>query len=372
MSVKNNPPFMPPPTPGPAVRQQSKPTSEQFNLIRTNSDLATSLGMKSVKMLTWLGKTKSAHYSKLFIRKKGKNSKLRVLHNPDQPMRIVQYKILTKILNSISVPEYIYAFEKEKNIPLMAAKHVQQQIVINIDIKDFFHSIKQSVLFDMFKRYGFAEKPARTLSEICTFKAFVPQGALTSPKISNIIAATTFGPPVKKFCEEQDLVLTIYADDITVSSKKTDVNPGMVISALSAIIAGFGFRANTAKTKVMRKHNRQYVCGVVVNEKTNMLRKERLRLRAMVHNLAVNGAEIEANKTTTTPDNFINVLRGRINWFKQLNESKGTQLMSKFNEALARWKINTEAALIQPSSSEAIVELESNSSMGDAGDLAIA
>src|SRR3954471_16114376 len=77
------------------VRNQVPPS---FSQVRTNKDLAQLLGIKSAKLLTWLGKSKSTHYSKLFIRKKGKNSKLRVLHNPDRLMRIVQYRIYSKIL----------------------------------------------------------------------------------------------------------------------------------------------------------------------------------------------------------------------------------------------------------------------------------
>jgi RNA-directed DNA polymerase len=253
-------------------------------------------------------------------------------------MRIVQYRIYSKILSKIKVPDYIYAFERDKSIPVMAAKHVGKQFVISLDIKDFFHSIKQNELFNLFRSYGFAEKPARTLSELCTYKAFVPQGAITSPKVSNIIAANTFGPLVRAYCDGLGMVLTIYADDITMSTDKKQIQVSEIIQAISTFVHGFGFRLNHKKTKVMRRHNRQYVCGVVVNEKTNLIRSERLRLRAMVHNLLIHGPENEALKTETTVDHFINVLRGRINWFKQLNSVQGERLLVKFNEGLERYK----------------------------------
>jgi RNA-directed DNA polymerase len=241
-------------------------------------------------------------------------------------------------LTKIPIPEYIYAFEKNKSIPSMAAKHVGKAIVVSVDIKDFFPSIKQRTLEDMFRSYGFDEKPARTLSELCTYKAFVPQGAITSPKISNIIAARSFGPQVKQFCDLHGLTLTIYADDITISWDSASVQVADVLSAITAAVNDAGFRVNTKKTKVMRRHNRQYVCGVVVNEKTNLIKAERLKLRAMVHNLLLNGPEHEALKTATTVSSFINVLRGRLNWFRQLNSYQGDRLFSKFNEALERYK----------------------------------
>jgi RNA-directed DNA polymerase len=220
----------------------------------------------------------------------------------------------------------------------MARKHVNKRVVISVDIKDFFHSIKQHSLMSMFTDYGFGEKPARTLSELCTYKAFVPQGAITSPKISNIISARTFGPLIRSYCEGLGLTLTIYADDITISWDQPEVQVSQVLQNITHAVTQFGFRINTKKTKVMRRHNRQYVCGVVVNDKTNLMKKERLKLRAIVHNLLLNGPEHEALKTQSSVDHFINVLRGRLNWFRQLNSVQGERLFNKFNEALETHK----------------------------------
>src|ERR1700748_2892976 len=88
--------------------------------IQTNNQLAEKLRWKSSKMLTLLGRNKSEHYSILSLRKKGSSTKFRILHNPDSLMRIVQYKILTQVLDKIEVPEYVCAFEKGKSIPKMA------------------------------------------------------------------------------------------------------------------------------------------------------------------------------------------------------------------------------------------------------------
>ena len=238
----------------------------------------------------------------------------------------------------------------------MANKHVGKQIVISVDIKDFFHSIKQSRLFDMFSALGIGAMPARTLSELCTFKAFVPQGAITSPKISNIIAARTFGPLTKAYCDGKGLTLTIYADDITVSSNDPNLSCGEVISAITNIVSESGFRINTRKTKVMKRHHRQYVCGVVVNEKTNLIREERLRLRAIVHNVKVNGPIHEAQKNQTTVDNFINVLRGKINWFKQLNKNKADKLSAELSEALKLHKTEVQDEVLTTGSEVRIDE----------------
>ena len=245
-------------------------------------------------------------------------------------MRLVQYRILTRILEKVEVPEYIHAFEKNKSIPKMANLHIRKKIVISLDIKDFFHSIKQHSLFDLFKEIGFTDGPARTLSEVCTYKAYVPQGALTSPKISNIIAAKTFGPLIHDFCVKHKMSLSIYADDVTVSIKETNLSISEIISTLSEFIVRFGFRINNQKTKVMRAYQRQWVCGVVVNDKVNLLRKERLELRAIVHNISKNGLDVEAAKNNISGDEFRNIMQGRLNWYKQLNKDLADKLIDKF------------------------------------------
>ncbi len=136
-------------------------------------------------------------------------------------MRVVQYKILKGILEKVDIPNYIYAFEKGKNIPEMAEIHVGKKVVISVDLKDFFTSIKQYHLLQMFQHLGFGVNPATTLSELCTYKAFVPQGALTSPKLSNLFTSLTFGPLLKEYCDRKGYILSIYADDITIS-RNTD------------------------------------------------------------------------------------------------------------------------------------------------------
>ena len=253
-------------------------------------------------------------------------------------MRSVQYRLLTKLLNRLILPDYVYAFEKDRNIPAMAALHTNKYCIISLDIKEFFHSIMQEDLAIILQRLGIGTMPARTISEICTYKAFVPQGALTSPKLSNLVTSVTFGPEVKTYCDEKGLTLTVYADDVTVSTNNKDVNPKEVIQDISLMIQAHGFRINRKKTKVMYHGSRQYVCGAVVNAKVNLIVKERKKLRAMVHNVVKNGIPAEAAKTEQDPNKFLNHLRGRINWYRQLNPVLGQKLFDKLKTYLLELK----------------------------------
>jgi len=241
----------------------------------------------------------------------------------------------------------------------MAANHVGKNIIVSLDIKDFFHSIKQNQLVPIFQDFGFDEKPARTLSELCTYKAFVPQGALTSPKVSNIIAALTFGPTIKAYCDEHGFTLTIYADDITISYDN-EAKPRDVIDSVTARVTSAGFRVNTKKTKIMTSKQRQYVCGVVVNEKTNLTYEERTKLRAIVHNISVHGLEPEAAKTNELPQRFAEITMGKLNWLRQLNQPLGQKLVDKLKAALAKEKAYVAtlqaSELLQPATAGTISE----------------
>lgn len=254
------------------------------------------------------------------------------------------------------VPEYICAFEKNKSIPAMAALHTGKAVVVSIDLKDFFHTIKQTRLYNIFHQVlGFGEKPARALSELCTYGPFVPQGALTSPKIANIITALTFGPQVQAYCAERNLTVTIYADDITFSSDNAEFDAQTAIQEVTSIVTSHGFVINNRKTKVMKSTQRQYVCGVVVNAKTNLIRRERSKLRAIVHNITRNGVEAEASKSGMTSDKFVSHVTGKVNWFRQLNAEVGQRLMDKLSTYLIEVK---KAELATQATQEVATPLE--------------
>ena len=258
-------------------------------------------------------------------------------------MRVIQYRILG-LLNTVPIPDYIYGFEMGKSIPQMASLHVGQRVVISLDIKDYFGSIKQYRVMELFKALGMSGGVAKICSELCTYKAFVPQGALTSPKISNLITAGTFGKELEAYCKEAGLTLTVYADDITVSYGDELTFPTRldernfqhgVIATISSLVKLAGFRINREKTKIMAPGRRKWVCGAVVNERVNMLRKERNNLRAIVHNCTKNGITAEAAKAGMQTLDFVRKYSGRLNWLSQLNEEKGKALWKQFKE-LAR------------------------------------
>ena len=265
--------------------------------------------------------------------------KIRRLFNPDAQLRVAQYLLLTEVLAKYPMPSYIHAFEAGRGIPSMAAVHSGKDVVVSLDISDYFPSIKQSKVLAAFEACGLSGPAARVSSELCTYRNFLPQGGLTSPKISNIVCAMTFGPEVSTLCEEHGYNLTIYADDLTFSkSGSSTAEARGLITQIAQVLKKHGFRLNREKTKVMSRGNRQYVCGAVVNEKVNLPQQERRRLRAIVHNCMKNGLVAEAARAEESVAEFISRIRGKIGWYYQLNPVGAAPLKDGFSQCVAAYE----------------------------------
>jgi len=177
---------------------------------------------------------------------------------------------------------------------------------------------------------------ATHLASLCCYKFYLPQGALTSPKIANLVAATTFGPSIETYCRENGMTFTLYADDITISFDSTAPREelkgiiGRLIAAVTAAVNAAGFRLNPEKTKVMYQSTRQWVCGTVVNARVNLRKDRRNALRAIVHNCQRNGIESESQTAGLEPIAFIRKIAGELNWFYQLNPEKAGPLRLRF------------------------------------------
>jgi RNA-directed DNA polymerase len=278
--------------------------------------------------MTYLSRNKSERYRTFNIPKT--KGGFRVIHVPDDTLKMVQTAILTKILNQWTAPPYLYAFLSERNIPAMASVHAGQNWVVSLDIHNFFPSVTQRKVLETFAAIFPNTVPKSVLhllSEFVTYTSFLPQGAPTSPMVSNLVVAHTFGPEVQTYCENNRLRLTIYADDLTVSTSeegRTREDMQRVVSDLRSILKKHNFKVNRQKTKIMPKTTRQYVCGIVVNVRPNWMRKDRDELKARLYNLEKNGWEAETLRAGyDTPQAYYRHLRGRIAWLTHVNPALG-------------------------------------------------
>ncbi|MCO5384042.1 MAG: reverse transcriptase family protein [Methanosarcina barkeri] len=98
--------------------------------------------------------------------------------------------MLENILYSMRVSKDSHGFIPGRSIATNAQIHIGQELVMGIDLKDFFPSIKFNRVNGFFKNVGYNDNISTILAELCTFKWQLPQGAPTSPMISNLIASS--------------------------------------------------------------------------------------------------------------------------------------------------------------------------------------
>lgn len=329
--------------------------------LQTKQQLKQLCGIRTLRTLTFPTVNKTLSYDICRVPKS--SGGYRTLHIPKYHMKIAQAVILKHVLNALKLPEYLWAFEKGKSIPQMARLHVQKEWVLSLDIKSYFPSIKQLGIVEMLATHGITGEAARLISEIVTYKFFLPQGAMTSPRVSNMYTAFTYGPELESALKETDITFTIYADDITFSFNYSpelwervkvmyrNVLPepdrleipldggGKAICTLltdmtKKILERHQLRLNTRKIKVMGPGRRHWVCGVVANKKTNISKTQRDFLRAVVHNISVNGLEAAAARAGKEPGEFLMNLRGRLGWYNQLNPDRAQPLITTLNNSV--------------------------------------
>ena len=162
---------------------------------------------------------------------------------------------------------YAMAYRKGESTIANAAPHVGKQIILKMDIRHFFdHLIYPFVKEKAFPKEKYSEPIRVLLIMLCIYMEALPQGAPTSPTISNIVMRD-FDNVVGHWCEEKDIVYTRYCDDMTFSG---DFEPGQVIIFVKEELQKLGLYINSKKTVVVGKGQKHSVTGIVVNEKISV------------------------------------------------------------------------------------------------------
>jgi RNA-directed DNA polymerase len=263
-----------------------------FLEIKDKADLSLYLGVSDQELDHLLYRLPSSHRYHTFTVKK-KDSTFRVINSPTNTLKVLQSKIKEDLAEIFGVKGCVHGFVKQKNILTNAILHLRKNTVVNIDLKDFFSSIHFGRVRGMFMKapFNFNNTVSTLLAQICCFNGFLPQGAPTSPIISNFICRG-LDNSFLRFSKEHKLYYSRYADDITLSSNKKLLtnnlgklvgNKFQVSDAIISQISGQGFSINESKARVAFKFNSQSVTGVKVNLKPNVERLYIKRIRAILH-----------------------------------------------------------------------------------------
>jgi RNA-directed DNA polymerase len=197
-----------------------------------------------------------------------------------------------------------HGFHPKRSIITNAVRHRNKRWVFNIDLKDFFPSINFGRVRGYFLKnryFGLRPKVATVIAQIACHNNELPQGAPTSPIISNLVASI-LDMRLARFARKNGCSYSRYADDITFSTNRRDFPKALASCPdekaglwepgyqLLQIIGRSGFQINDRKTRMQYERSRQDVTGLIVNEKINVKREYYKQVRAYCDRLFKTGA----------------------------------------------------------------------------------
>ncbi|MBK3929590.1 hypothetical protein GFL01_08295 [Pseudomonas stutzeri] len=183
----------------------------------------------------------------------------RPTYDAHEPLKKIQKKIASRILNRIIYPQYLHGGVKDlkspRSIYTNCAPHLGKNLIILMDIENFYPSISREHVFSIFNKcLGFSSDVSLLLSTLLTRNNQVPQGACTSSHLANLVfwdlESTTFS-----YLEENEFTYTRFADDITISTdaNKDKKQTGEAVSKVIAMLARKGCRLKRTKFHIRRR-----------------------------------------------------------------------------------------------------------------------
>jgi retron-type reverse transcriptase len=245
----------------------------------------------------------STHYQRFEIAKR--RGGMREIWAPTPALKHAQRWILHHMLDQMLVHGAAHGFMAGRSIATHAAEHRNSQLLVKVDIKDFFPSVSWRRIKGVFRHAGYHEQVSTLLALLCTEsprqvvqhdgktyyvalgERCLPQGAPTSPALTNILCLR-LDRRLTGIAHTLGWRYSRYADDLTFSFPMGQDNPqiGHVLGSLQRILTEEGFKLHPDKTHIVRTGARQDITGLVVNgdHAPRVSREKKRQLRAAIHN----------------------------------------------------------------------------------------
>ncbi len=263
------------------------------------SELAVLLGV-DLNKLTYFAYGRGNRYEEFLIPRK--SGGFRTISAPKNGLVTVQRRLTEYLAEVYNPPACVNGFIEGRSIVRNARPHVRKRTILNIDLKDFFPTISDRRIIKLLKAIplGLSDEVVSTITRLVCYKGVLPQGAPTSPVLSNMICLR-LDNQLTALCRNHRLTYTRYADDITISTTNERFPPAVasvdeegvvtVGNELAAIIKNNWFQINNKKTRISGNFQSKFVTGVKVNTRLNVSRTYVRELRAMIDSLKKKGLE---------------------------------------------------------------------------------
>lgn len=214
----------------------------------------------------------------------------RLIAQPSRELKAIQSWLLRNILDKLSSSNASKGFELGTSIYDNAYPHIGSNVILSLDIDNFFPSIPANKVYGVFYSLGYTKLISSAFTSICTFKGFLPQGSPASPKLANLVCSK-LDSRIQGYAGKNGIIFTRYADDITLSCqsiKKIEKAKYFI----QTVIKDEGFRVNKKKTRLMGLRKKKSVTGLVVSSnKAGVGREVYREMRVKLHHLYTGKAD---------------------------------------------------------------------------------
>jgi RNA-directed DNA polymerase len=259
---------------------------------------------------------------------KGKGKK-RVISAPDHRLKMMQTKIASSLAAIYRPRNSVHGFVEGRSVKTNATAHLRSKFVMNLDIEGFFTAITEQRVSGLISALGIDGRVSEIVARICCNEGVLPQGAPSSPVISNMICFR-MDKELQRIAKESRCIYTRYADDVTFSSYQPltllfegppppagNFTPDLLKDRLLAAFRSNGFAINPQKVHYGDKHSRRTVTGLKINEMVNVDRKFVRNTRAalfVAEKQGVTAAQKILKDKYGREAGIASHLRGRISW----------------------------------------------------------
>ena len=286
--------------------------SNNVPVIYNPSHLSELLGYKK-EFLKKVALHTSYFYRDFEITKK--NGKKRSISEPLPSLKEIQIWILKNILEKIPVSSFAKAYKAKTSLMENLKFHKNQPKVFTLDLENFFPSLKMELVEKVFLELGYSKMVSNLLAKLCTRDRALPQGAPTSPYLSNLIFKEA-DTVIADFCKQRKIRYTRYADDLSFSG---DFDEKELLEKVRETVENLNLRINESKTKLMTPNTRQTVTGIVVNHKPQVVFHKRNTLRQAMYYIKKFGLDEHRVYKEIRQANYLEHLLGKINFVLQIN-----------------------------------------------------
>lgn len=265
------------------------------------------------------------HYKKFQLKKKSGGT--RTICQPSKNLKGIQAWILVNILNKLKVSDSCKGFEKGSSTADNARPHINANCMLTIDLSDFFGTVTDIQVYNVFKSIGYNKLISTMLTNICTCNSSLPQGSPCSPKLANLIT-WKLDKRIQGFVGKRGITYTRYADDLSFSGLHPS-NTVQILPIVKRIIEDEGFRVNPKKTRVAGASRAKRITGLVVsNNRFGIGTKKYKKVRSKIYHLT----KPSEQKNTT----LLNEVTGWISYLNSVDKPRFRKALKYVEELIKK------------------------------------